>query len=68
MKKKSNKESQYYNEIIDKIESVRSKNNVNWMNLVRLSFSLDPKKTAKILAEIYKQDKKISNLAKKLQK
>tara|TARA_B100000029_G_scaffold181513_1_gene179196 strand:+ start:651 stop:857 length:207 start_codon:yes stop_codon:yes gene_type:complete len=68
MKKKSNKGSQYYNKIIDKIESVRSKNNVNWMNLVRLSFSLDPKKTAKILAEIYKQDKKISNLAKKLQK
>ena len=68
MKKKSKKNLEYYSNIIDQIESVRSKNNVNWMNLVRLSFSLDPKKSAKILAEIYKQDKKISNLTKKLQK
>tara|TARA_A100001011_G_C14105805_1_gene754775 strand:+ start:573 stop:779 length:207 start_codon:yes stop_codon:yes gene_type:complete len=67
MKKKSKKNLDYYSNIIDQIESIRSKNNVNWMNLVRLSFSLDPNKSAKILAEIYKQDKKISNLAKKLQ-
>ena len=68
MKKKSKKNLDYYSNIIDQIESIRSKNNVNWMNLVRLSFSLDPNKSAKILAEIYKQDKKISNLTKKLQK
>ena len=67
MKKKSKKNLDYYSNIIDQIESIRSKNNVNWMNLVRLSFSLDPNKSAKILAEIYKQDKKISNLTKKLQ-
>ena len=60
------KDSKYYNEIIDQIEAVRSKNNVNWMNLVRLSFSLDPKAASKILAQIYEQDQKISALAKKL--
>ena len=66
MKKKIIKNFKYYNSIIDKIEKVRSKNNVNWMNLVRLSFSLNPKKASKILAQIYKEDKKISELAKKL--
>lgn len=65
---KIRKDANYYNKIIDQIESVRSKNNVNWMNLVRLSFSLDAKKASKILAEIYKQDQKISALAKKLNK
>jgi|TARA_B110000444_G_scaffold261279_1_gene312299 hypothetical protein len=66
MKKKIIKNAKYYNSIIDKIEKVRSNNNVNWMNLVRLSFSLDAKSAAKILAEIYKEDQKISKLAKKL--
>lgn len=66
MKKKAIKNAKYYNTIIDKIEKVRSNNNVNWMNLVRLSFSLDAKSAAKILAEIYKEDQKISKLAKKL--
>ena len=65
---KQKKKSDYYSKVIDQIEKVRSKNNVNWMNLVRLSFSLDHKKTAKILADIYKDDQKISKLAKKLTK
>ena len=63
---KIKKDAKYYNNIIDQIEKVRSKNNVNWMNLVRLSFSLDPKKASKILSQIYKQDQKISALARKL--
>jgi hypothetical protein len=66
--KKQKKNAEYYDKIIDQIEKVRSKNNVNWMNLVRLSFSLDHKKASKILAQIYKDDKKISSLAKKLTK
>mgnify|MGYP001319795724 FL=1 len=63
---KIKKDAKYYNNIIDQIEKVRSKNNVNWMNLVRLSFSLDPKKASKILSQIYKQHQKISALARKL--
>ena len=31
-----------YNKIISQIEKIRTKNNVNWMNLLRLAFSLDP--------------------------
>ena len=66
--KKKIKNSKYYNSIIDKIEKIRSKNNTNWMDLVRLSFSLDPDNASKILSRIYQEDKKISDLAKKLRK
>lgn len=66
--KKIIKDSEYYNSIIDKIEKIRSKNNTNWMDLVRLSFNLDPDKAAEILSKIYQEDKKISDLAKKLKK
>ena len=38
MHKKNN-----YLKIIDKIEKIRSKNNVNWMDILRLAFKLDPK-------------------------
>ena len=32
-----------YNKIINQIEKIRSKNNINWMNLLRLAFKIDPK-------------------------
>ena len=49
-----------YLKIIDKIEKIRSKNNVNWMNILRLAFKLDPKKASKIMSKINGDDKKIS--------
>tara|TARA_B110000046_G_scaffold185993_1_gene231134 strand:+ start:1288 stop:1506 length:219 start_codon:yes stop_codon:yes gene_type:complete len=52
--------------IINEIQKVRSKNNKNWMDLVRLSLKLDFKKTSKILYHITNQDKKISGLSKKI--
>ena len=57
-----------YLEIINKIEKIRSKNNVNWMNILRLAFSLDPIKASKIMKKINYDDKKISNLLNKLSK
>ena len=48
------------------MEKIRSKNNKNWMDLLRLSLKLDHKSTSKILYQIYKDDQKISKLAKKL--
>ncbi len=56
----------HYLKIISKIEKIRSKNNVNWMNLLRLSFKLDPKNSIKIMKKINYDDKKISDLLKKL--
>ena len=57
-----------YLKIIDQIEKVRKKNNNNWMDILRVAFASSPKKTAKIMSKIYKQDKNIINLAKKLTK
>ena len=57
-----------FNKIIDEIEKCRTKNNVNWMNILRLAFSKAPKESIKIFKSIYKDDKKISALAKKLTK
>ena len=57
-----------YLTIISKIEKIRSKNNVNWMNILRLAFKLDPKNAAKIMKKINYDDKKISNLLNKLSK
>lgn len=59
---------QKYIKIIDQIQKVRSKNNVNWMNILKLAFSLDPKKTAQIMKKINYDDKKISKLLSKLTK
>ncbi len=55
-----------YIKIINKIQKIRSKNNVNWMNILKLAFKLDPKNAAKIMKKINYDDKKISNLLKKL--
>jgi len=55
-----------YLKTIKQIEKIRSKNNVNWMNILRLAFKLDPKNAAKIMKKINYDDKKISNLLNKL--
>ena len=55
-----------YSSIINKIQKIRSKNNVNWMNILRLAFSLDPKKASKIMKKINYDDKRISKLLNQL--
>ena len=55
-------------EIINKIQKIRSKNNVNWMNILRLAFKHDPHNASKIMSKINTDDKKINDLVKKLKK
>lgn len=57
-----------YHQVINQIEKTRSKNNKNWMDILRLAFDHSPKEASQILKEIYKEDKKISVLAGKLTK
>lgn len=52
--------------IINKIEYIRSKNNGNWMDLLRLAYKKSPKESALIMSKIYRDDSKISKLVKKL--
>ena len=65
MKKASKKISQGI-KLVNEIQNIRSKNNINWMNLLRIAFKYDPKEASKVMSKIYKDDKKISSLAKKL--
>ncbi len=60
------KDTAYYLALIDEIEKIRGKNNKNWMDLLRLAFRHAPKDAAAIMAEIYKMDGDISDLAKRL--
>jgi hypothetical protein len=55
-----------YNKIIDEIESIRSKNNVNWMDLVRLAFEVAPDRAKEIIAKIVEKDKEVCDLTKRL--
>lgn len=53
-------------DIINEIEKARSKNNINWMNLVRLAFRLAPQEARQIIKNINASDKQISELTSKL--
>tara|TARA_B100001939_G_scaffold341352_1_gene350830 strand:- start:446 stop:1081 length:636 start_codon:yes stop_codon:yes gene_type:complete len=54
--------------IINKIKSIRSKNNVNWMNILELAFEKSPIKARNIFKNISKDDNNIVQLSKKLSK
>tara|TARA_Y100000591_G_C21780383_1_gene670688 strand:+ start:1024 stop:1212 length:189 start_codon:yes stop_codon:yes gene_type:complete len=57
-----------YNKIITKIALARKKNNINWMNLLKISIKYAPNQSKKILRDINSQDKKISQLLEKITK
>jgi hypothetical protein len=60
------KKSTNYLKIISQIENIRKKNNVNWMNILRIAFKYSPKATAKVMSKIYIDDQRIGCLVKKL--
>jgi hypothetical protein len=55
-----------YLRVISKIENIRKKNNVNWMNILRIAFKNNPRETARVMSKIYSDDKRIGILVKKL--
>ena len=60
------KKNKKVNKIISKIESTRSKNNINWMDILRIAMKHSPKETQKALKKINTQDQKISKLLSKI--
>ena len=56
-----------HNLIVGLIERTRSKNNKNWMDLLRIALKYSPKEASKVLKKININDRKISNLLKKLE-
>ena len=57
-----------YLKIISKIEKIRSKNNVNWMNILRFNFKLDPNSAKKIMKKLITMIRKSQNFYPALEK
>jgi hypothetical protein len=57
-----------YLKIIDEIEKIRSNNNVNWMDVLRLAFIHAPEESKKLMKKINQEDNRISELFEKLSK
>jgi folate-dependent phosphoribosylglycinamide formyltransferase PurN len=53
-------------EIIDEIEKIRARNNVNWMDAVRLAFELSPDRARSIFKDIKECDARINELLNEL--
>ena len=62
------KQIENYLKVIDEIEKIRTRNNVNWMDVLRLAFTYAPEKTKKLMKKINKEDNRISELFEKLSK
>ena len=62
------KQIDYYLKIIDEVEKVRTKNNVNWMDVLRLAFIHAPEESKKLMKKINQEDNRVSELFKKLSK
>jgi len=59
---------EHYLKIIDEIEKIRTKNNVNWMDVLRLAFVHAPEESKKLMKKINQEDNRISELFEKLSK
>lgn len=53
-------------EIIDAIEAIRSRNNRNWMDLLRLAYREAPAEATAIVRAIYREDAAVSALVAEL--
>jgi len=53
-------------EIINEIQEIRSNNNVNWMDAVRLCFELAPERARVIFKKIKYCDQRINELTEEL--
>ena len=62
------KKMEHYLKIIDEIEKVRTKNNANWMDVLRLAFIHAPEEAKKLTKKINEADNRISELVEKLSK
>lgn len=52
--------------LINQIQEIRTKNNRNWMNMLRLAFKYAPQEAKEIMQNITECDAQINKLSKKL--
>ena len=48
--------------LLDEIQEVRSKNNINWMDVLRLAFKYCPEEARELVGRINSEDQRISEL------
>ena len=65
MEDKKKKIERYLN-IIDEIEKVRTRNNVNWMDILRLAIKHAPDEAIDLLKKVNSEDERISKLFNKI--
>jgi hypothetical protein len=53
-------------EIIDKIQDIRSKNNVNWMDILRLAFRDSAEEARQLMGKVNEYDGEIAALLRQL--
>ena len=58
--------TEHYLKIIDEVERVRTRNNVNWMDVLRLAFRYAPDEARELIKKINQEDDQISALFKQL--
>ena len=61
-----NQEKIKNNKLIDQIQQIRKKNNVNWMDILRIAFESSPGRTKKVFKNIFKDDRSINVISMKL--
>ncbi len=61
MEDRTKKIDRYLN-IIDEIEKVRTRNNVNWMDILRLAIRHSPDEAIELLRKVNSEDERISKL------
>ena len=66
MNSKRNDVAADYSRIIDSIEEVRSRNNINWMDVLRLAFKYAPEEAVGLVKKIHDADREISSLLEQL--
>lgn len=52
--------------IIKKITSIRTRNNKQWMNMLRLAYAAKPRAAAKIMNQIVSNDQEVTKLMARL--
>ena len=57
---------EHYLKIIDEVERVRTRNNVNWMDVLRLAFRHAPDEARELMKKINQEDDQISALLRQL--
>lgn len=53
-------------EIIDRISNIRSRNNLNWMAILKLAFKYAPDDARDLMMDITECDSEINKLSKQL--